>query len=74
MMSVPIDWSAGFKAGLPTRLFTIAADGASSRDRVRTTVYDVTPDGQRFLVSLPVGDPGTSRITVVLNWASGLHR
>jgi Tol biopolymer transport system component/predicted Ser/Thr protein kinase len=74
MMSVPIDWSAGFKAGLPTRLFTIAADGASSRDRVRTTVYDVTPDGQRFLVSLPVGDPGTSRITVVLNWASGLRR
>ena len=35
--------------------------------------YDVTRDGQRFLVSVPV-DPGTPKpITVVLNWAENLR-
>ena len=34
-------------------------------------VYDVTPDGQRFLLKREVGP---SAIHVVLNWDAGLHR
>ena len=34
-------------------------------------VYDVTPDGQRFLLKREVGP---STIHVVLNWDVGLHR
>ena len=39
-----------------------------------TTKYDVTRDGQRFLVNSAV-DPGTAEpIFVVLNWTAGLPR
>ena len=68
IMSVPIDSIEPFRAGTPTRLFTLGIDSAATRTRVRSTVYDVSPDGQRFLVSVPVGQPGSSQITLVLNW------
>jgi hypothetical protein len=35
-------------------------------------IYDVAPDGQRFLVSVPAGEASSSRVTVVLNWMSAL--
>ena len=44
--------------------------GASARRR--KAQYDVTPDGQRFLVNVPAEDTQTTSITVVLNWAAGL--
>jgi len=34
--------------------------------------WDVTPDGQRFLLAAPVEAGGTSTFTVVLNWQAGL--
>jgi hypothetical protein len=73
IMTVPITWSPTFKVGIPSRLFTIGAD-VSAQFRRRGTNYDVTPDGQRFLVSVPVAEPETSRITVVQNWPAGLKR
>jgi Tol biopolymer transport system component/tRNA A-37 threonylcarbamoyl transferase component Bud32 len=36
--------------------------------------YDVTPDGQRFLISTAPEQPGTAPITIVLNWAAGLKK
>jgi len=68
IMSVPIESLAPFRAGTPTRLFTLGLDSSVARTRVRNTVYDVSPDGQRFLVSVPTGQPASSQITVVLNW------
>ena len=35
--------------------------------------YDVTRDGQRFLVTSPVESPDTP-ITVVVNWAAGMKK
>jgi hypothetical protein len=35
--------------------------------------YDVTPDGQRFLINAQPADAGPP-ITVVLNWTAGLNR
>jgi eukaryotic-like serine/threonine-protein kinase len=35
---------------------------------------DVTGDGQRWLVNLPVNDTPLSPITIVLNWTAGLGR
>ena len=72
IMAVPIESLSPLKAGIPVRLFTIGINTAASRDRARNTVYDVMPDGQRFLVSVPSGEPASSRITVVLNWTSAL--
>lgn len=74
VMAVPIESLLPFKAGIPARLFTIGIDTAATRDRARNTVYDVMPDGQRFLISIPTGEPASSRISVVLNWTSALER
>jgi serine/threonine protein kinase len=37
------------------------------------TAYDVSPDGQRFVVAIPPEDLGPP-ITVVLNWLAALKR
>jgi hypothetical protein len=36
--------------------------------------YDVTPDGQRFLVAITEGTPGETPITVLTNWTAALSR
>jgi Tol biopolymer transport system component len=73
VMSVSIGSTAtSFKIGRPTHLFAVSP--SISRDRARNVAFDVWPDGQRFLVGVPAGEPSTSRITVVLNWTSALIR
>jgi eukaryotic-like serine/threonine-protein kinase len=67
IMRVQIAPGSTLTTGLPTRLFSIGESPAARDDR-RNTVYDVSPDGERFLVGVPVNDPGSSRVTVVLNW------
>jgi len=73
LMAVPVDPGPTFSARQPTRLFSIGPP-AATKSRARNTIYDVSPDGQRFLVSVPSGEPASSRITVVLNWTAGLSR
>ena len=71
VMTVPIEWNPDFRAGTPTRLFSIGSNRAV-RFTARGMMYDVTPDGERFVVNLSVGDPGASRITIVQNWVTAL--
>lgn len=73
IMSVAIESLDPLRAGTPVRLFTFGTSTAP-RDRERNIVYDATADGQRFLVSVPSGEPSSSRITVVLNWSAALVR
>ena len=40
----------------------------------RTSRYDVTAYGQRFLISVPAPATNASPITVVLNWSAGLEK
>jgi serine/threonine protein kinase len=56
--------ASSFKAGVPRRLFD-----ATILTSVTTTAFDVSPDGQRFLVSVPSAQPTGSaqRIRVLLN-------
>jgi hypothetical protein len=72
IMAVPIEPGASIRAGTPQRLFFLGGDRAT-RPNPRNAVYDVTPDGQRFLISAPAGEPVSSRITVMLNWTAGLE-
>jgi len=58
--------------GPPSRLFSIGAT-AIFRTVGGNRVYDVTPDGQRFLIAV-AGESASSRITVVLNWTAALPR
>ena len=71
LMAVDIDTSKGFNAGRSHVLF----DGSYQRtEPVRN--YDVSPDGQRFIMLKPAGDsePPTTAINLVLNWAEELKR
>ena len=73
IMAVPVATGPGFTPGVAARLFTLRTE-AVSRTGLRYTAYDVTPDGARFLVGLPVGEPTASRIAVVLDWTAALSR
>ena len=66
-----------FEAGQPASLFptTVTVSptlGAESDDAYQ---YDVTPDGQRFLLLSyrPAGNSAPTAITTVVNWTAGLH-
>jgi hypothetical protein len=39
-----------------------------------TEIYDVSPDGQRFLVSVATGENRFSDITLVVNWDEELKK
>jgi Tol biopolymer transport system component len=69
IMRVQIEPGSTLTTGLPTRLFSIG-ESPAAHDGRRNTIYDVSPDGQRFLVSVPVNDPGSSRVMVVLDWTA----
>jgi len=68
VMSVEVAAQAGLRLGKPRVLFRPSI-GRSSND-----VFDVFPDGQRFLVNAVEGDfiKGQAA-TLVLNWVSRLH-
>jgi serine/threonine protein kinase len=72
IVRVPMQLGPTLKAGVPARLFTITASAAARFAR-RNIVYDVAPDGQRFLINVPAEEPSSSRITVVLNWTGALN-
>jgi dipeptidyl aminopeptidase/acylaminoacyl peptidase len=53
-----------FVLGKPQRLFQLSADGS----------YDVTADGQRFLVTRPAQWIDQPSLSLVLNWTSELNK
>ena len=55
-----------FEFGTPQLLFDLHANVVNIRNS-----YAPSPDGQRFLVNMPL-DTAPSPITVVLNWSAGL--
>ena len=63
LMAVAIKGTSLFAAGTPRALFTANA---------QQNEYEVSPDGQRFLVHKRGGP--VAPITVVVNWAAGLRR
>lgn len=70
MMAVEVESREGFfRAGPPRRLFQTRLGSLTA---VRE--YDVSADGQRFLVNDPVVDPNDVPITVVVNWRKLLRK
>ncbi len=67
MMSVIIKSGAEtFEAGAPTALFKI--------ESILEGDYEVTADGQRFLINNGVAGAQSQPFTIVLNWAADLKR
>jgi serine/threonine-protein kinase len=72
MMAVDIATQPSFSAGKPKVLF----EGHYQPTPLTLPNYDVSPDGQRFLMLKPAeaGDGAPTQINVVLNWFEELKR
>jgi Tol biopolymer transport system component len=72
MMAVDITTQPAFAAGKPRQLF----EGRYLRSPYSVPFYDVSPDGQRFLMLKPVEQEqaAPTQINVVLNWTEELKR
>jgi Tol biopolymer transport system component len=62
LMTVPIAPGDAFNPGTPQPLFRIVTEASRRRN-----VYCPSPDGQRFLFLVPVGE-STTPMTVMVNW------
>jgi Tol biopolymer transport system component len=71
LMVVPTTTGAGFEAEKPRALFEMNVRDLSFPFTKR---YDVTPDGQRFVVLEVTGRGGRSALTVVENWPALLPK
>ena len=73
MMVVSVTTSPEFRASAPKELWQADySDGSGAScgmPGVSSSNYDVTADGQRFLMVRDDDRVGTNRIVVVLNWA-----
>jgi eukaryotic-like serine/threonine-protein kinase len=70
MMAVPVISGVNFEAGVPAMLFQ-----ANPRELVATSeiaAYDVSKDGQRFLINTQVNTDAARPMSVILNWDAGL--
>jgi Tol biopolymer transport system component len=74
VMAVDISPGSGFQASVPKKLFD-APPVAGPGGGVLTDRWDVSADGQRFLMIInPPGDAVSSSINVVLNWQGALKK
>jgi serine/threonine protein kinase/Tol biopolymer transport system component len=71
LMAVPTTIDPAFEAGTPAALFEMNVRDLSFLSGRR---YDVTPDGQRFVVQALTGRGSPSALTVVVNWAALLPK
>ncbi len=68
MMAVDVALGATLTWGIPHELFQ------ASPFFLNASPYDVTGDGQKFLMYSPTESAGNAPITVVLNWWAGLKK
>ena len=67
--------NADFEVGTVSRLFEAAFRTENYQGYGPGSVYDVAPDGQRFLTNLVTGteQPAQTPLTIVTNWTSFLR-
>jgi Tol biopolymer transport system component len=65
LMAVPVSTQGELQLGKPDRLFA-----ANLRRGGEGALYDVSPNGQRFLLIAAGDDSGDSGIEMILNWPS----
>ena len=69
LMAVEVKLGSTFEMGTPAPLFQTQVSNFTSPNR-----YDVSADGQRFLVNSSVQEQSRAPIIVILNWAAGLKK
>ncbi len=72
MMAVPVKLGTSFEAGPPVALFqTHMRQPISAQD---VFSYDVTGDGQKFLINTKVDEPNAAPLSIILNWAAEMEK
>jgi len=71
LMSVDVTLSPSFRAGTPKALFQAPIFGGGAT--ILQHRWDLTPDGQRFLINTSSTDV-SSPIAVVVNWQAMLKK
>ncbi len=72
IMAVPVTIGARFDPGTPLVLFqTTPRPPVSTNDQF---VYDVSQDGQRFLILTQVKQAESAPMSIILNWAAKLNK
>jgi len=72
MIAVPVKTTGSFEAGSPVTLFqTHPRQPISALDHIS---YDVSADGQKFLVNAKVDAPSAAPLSFILNWASEMEK
>ena len=69
LIAVSIKLDGGFSSGPPAALFQTEISFFNQPDR-----YDVTADGQRFLINSSAVETTETPFTVILNWTSTLKK
>ncbi|MEO8096460.1 MAG: protein kinase [Acidobacteriota bacterium] len=65
VMSVDIDLKSGFQPGVPKLLFKMPGE---------VRFWDVTRDGQKFLIPVPASAANSAPYNVIVNWTSTLKK
>jgi Tol biopolymer transport system component len=72
MMAVAVKMGASFEAGSPVALFqTHRRQPVSAQD---VFSYDVSGDGQRFLIATKMDEGNAAPLSITLNWASDMEK
>jgi len=72
LMAVGVTATGSFAASTPVPLFqTHRRQPISAQD---VFSYDVSADGQKFLVATKVDEPSAAPLSVILNWASDMEK
>jgi hypothetical protein len=75
LMAVPIKaGETAVEVGTATPLFTPRVLNGPSYPNGFRAQYDVTRDGQRFLLNVPAEEAAPPSITVVMNWRAGVKK
>jgi serine/threonine protein kinase len=72
LMSADIPSGAAATPGRPKTLFQTSIFGGGAT--LNNWYWDLTPDGQRFLINTVTGGADRAALNVILNWQSGLAR
>ena len=70
MFSTPVKSAPAFSPGEPHALLRIDRPSASASES--HDIYDITPDGKRFIVLVQQKDSTKGRIDVILNFGKRL--
>jgi eukaryotic-like serine/threonine-protein kinase len=69
LMAVDVKLGATFEMGTPKPLFQTQVSSFETPNR-----YDVSADGQRFLINSAVQETSRAPLVVILNWAAGIKK